>query len=48
MMFGTDNFFDFKVKLLIDLCNIDQYLLPGVCVRITLTKAEDKFVLKRN
>ena len=48
LMFGTDKYFDFRVKLLIDLCNIDQYLLPGARVRITLTKSEDNFALLSN
>ena len=48
LLFGTDNYFDFRVKLLIDLCNIDQYLIPGVRVRITLTKSDDNFALLSN
>ena len=48
LLFGTDHYFDFRVKLLIDLCNIDQYLIPGVSVRITLTKSDDNFALLSN
>ena len=44
-LFCNDDYFDFRVKLLIDLCNIDQYLIPGISIRIILTKATDEFSL---
>ncbi len=44
-LFCTDNYFDFREKLLIDLSNIDQYLIPGISIRIILTKSTNEFAL---
>ena len=45
VLFCSDNYFHFSVKLRIDLANVDQFLQPGVQMRFEIERNSDAFSL---